>query len=154
MLLLYGCNSDEDNTLSTIQYIYPSSTVDLQSAAFLIEETSFDFDQDEKLEKIKLFVTPAPKQLADGSYAYDDSHTWQLLVEHENEQYVLYDANPHFAKIKFWLYKDDASLALFLDGNTQQLIQFTYDNQKKAYKVQMLFNSDIADYRFRSSRLY
>lgn len=163
LLFLIGCSKEaaqEELDYSKFPYLKPyieAEHIEIRAGSLLVEQTSFDLDDDGVDEQLEMYIFPAPGVIIDGKFiewGLDDAHLLQLIVRDGEKIYPLYNYNPHFASFKFWIPTDQApAIVLMEQGNGLALYSYTYNKDEEYYEHSILYSSNgIPEYRSRFPR--
>lgn len=100
MLIATGCEQSAKTTLSEREQICCVQSFDTKNL-FLLERMEHSFEADGEKGTIELYTSA---QIAsDGRMGWDSGDQWTLLIQQQNQSFVLYDEYVQYGEVQFWL---------------------------------------------------
>ena len=143
---------EEEEVREKFTAIFPSSDKLDTSELTLLDSTSLDFNRDGKKEVISMFTTA--QRDADGEMMWDDGQKWFLLVNGEDNEYVLFDDYVQLGMLEFWVFtsKDDYHIMTLQTGSAVlKLSDYTYDHEKGSFVKRDIFNPEFLNVIYNSN---
>lgn len=109
-----------------------------------LEDFSFDYDQDNKEEKIELYT--AAGRYKDGNILWDDGQNWLLVVVDGDKYYKLFSGFVQLSNIYFTFSTigEDRTPNITFIYNTQcglQVIECLYNKEKDCFETEIVYQA-------------
>ena len=109
----------------------------------LLDSIKIDFNGDGFEETIGLYTIA--ERMADGEIAWDDGQNWTLIVEGEDEDYILFEDYVQLGSLSFFTYfqNDDFVVTTIHSGTANlALTEYKYDEAGGGFVKIVRFNAD------------
>lgn len=132
--------------------IFPSSDKLDTSQLTLLDSEIIDFNGDGKKETISMYTTAQRDD--NGEMMWDDGQKWFLLINDEDDEYVLFDDYVQLGTLEFWVFtsKDDYHIMTLQTGSAVlKLSDYTYDHEKGSFVKKDIFNPEFLNVIYSSN---
>lgn len=142
----------EEEVREKFTAIFPSSDKLDISELTLLDRENIDFNGDGKLDTISMFTTAQRDE--NGEMMWDDGQKWFLLINDEDNEYVLFDDYVQLGTLQFWVFtsKDEYHIMTLQTGSAVlKLSDYTYDYKKESFVKKDIFNPEFLNVIYSST---
>ena len=100
ILIAVGCGQSGNAAPSDATQILPAESVDTVNL-FLLERMEHTFLPDGEAASIALYTSA--QVASDGQMGWDTGDQWTLLVQQEDQSFVLFDEYVQYGEVQFWI---------------------------------------------------
>ena len=143
---------EEEEIREKFTAIFPSSDKLDTSQLTLLDSESIDFNGDSKKEIINMYTTAQRDE--NGEMMWDDGQKWFLLINDEDDEYVLFDDYVQLGMLEFWIFtsKDEYHIMTLQTGTAVlKLSDYTYDYEKGSFVKKDIFNPEFLNVIYSSN---
>ncbi|WP_159436089.1 hypothetical protein [Anaerosalibacter sp. Marseille-P3206] len=142
----------EEEVREKFTAIFPSSDKLDISQLTLLDRENIDFNGDGKIETISMFTTAQRDE--NGEMMWDDGQKWFLLINDEDNEYVLFDDYVQLGMLEFWVFtsKDEYHIMTLQTGSAVlKLSDYTFDYEKGSFVKKDIFNPEFLNVIYNST---
>lgn len=143
---------EEEEVREKFTAIFPSSDKLDTSQLTLLDSENIDFNGDGKKETISMYTTAERDE--NREMMWDDGQKWFLLINDEDDEYVLFDDYVQLGMLEFWVFtsKEDYHIMTLQTGTAVlKLSDYTYDHEQGSFVKRDIFNPEFLNVIYSSN---